>query len=442
MEICSRFTGMERKDGAFLLHTDNADIKVCFVTDEIVRVRASFDHELAEESYVLMTTAWEDRMDELFKGERTRVEPFAAQVTEDDSALTFATGKVTLVVDKDPINFRLLAADGAELYSTLPGNPFVKDANNRVVAYSRIKEDDCFYGFGEKSGLLDKNKTFQRERATDAMGYDAEKMDTLYKHIPFYIRLDRDTHKAVGVFYHNFYESVFNMGCEKSNYWPRYTYFQADGGDLDCFLIGGDTIARIVDNYTLLTGRPALLPKRALGYQGSSMYYPELEKDSDDAVLGFIDTIKEEGFPIDGFHLSSGYTSQNNKRCVFTWNTDRFKDPSGYFHAMNEKHAQNVPNVKPGILLCHPRFDEFVQDGVFVKDSKNPETYGVGKWWGGDGAFWDFTKPEGRAAWKKYLTESIIAVGTDSVWNDNCEYDSLMDKDCTCDFDGKGGTIG
>ena len=68
------------------------------------------------------------------------------------------------------------------------------------------------------------------------------------------------------------------------------------------------------------------------------------------------------------------------------------------------------------------------------KDSKNPETYGVGKWWGGDGAFWDFTKPEGRTAWKKYLTESIIAVGTDSVWNDNCEYDSLMDKDCTWRF--------
>ena len=81
------------------------------------------------------------------------------------------------------------------------------------------------------------------------------------------------------------------------------------------------------------------------------------------------------------FHPSSGYTSQN-KRCVFTWNTERFKDPSADFHAMNEKHAQNVPNVKPGILLCHPRFDEFEQDGVFVKDSKNPETYGVGKWWG------------------------------------------------------------
>ena len=35
-----------------------------------------------------------------------------------------------------------------------------------------------------------------------------------------------------------------------------HLFFLMDhGGDLDCFLIGGDTIARIVDNYTLLTGR-------------------------------------------------------------------------------------------------------------------------------------------------------------------------------------------
>ena len=70
MKICSVLTSMERQDGAFLLHANCADIKVCFVTDEIVRVRASFDKELAEESYVLATTAWEDRLDPLFEGER------------------------------------------------------------------------------------------------------------------------------------------------------------------------------------------------------------------------------------------------------------------------------------------------------------------------------------------------------------------------------------
>ena len=441
MYLCKEFRGMDKRDGYFLIHTNCADIKVCFVTDEIVRVRVSFDKELAEESYVLATTAWEDRLDGLFEGERTRLTPVEPQVGEDDAAITFTTAAVRLVFGKDPLGVQLYNAAGDLLYSDLAGTPYTLDANRRVTHYSSMEEEDCFYGFGEKTGELNKNKHFLRERATDAMGYDADRMDTLYKHIPFYIRLNRTTAKAVGVYYNNFYESVFNMGCEKSNYWSRYTYWQADGGDIDLFLLAGDTLARVVDNYTRLTGRPALLPKRALGYQGSSMYYPELEKDSDEAVLGFIDTIKEEGFPIDGFHLSSGYTSYNNKRCVFTWNTDRFKDPRAYFQAMNEKGAQNVPNVKPGILLCHPWFDEFNAKGVFVKDSTE-DTYAVGKWWGGDGAFWDYTKPEGRKAWKEYLTANVIDVGTDSIWDDNCEYDSLLDKDCRCDFDGKGGTIG
>lgn len=442
MELCSKITGMDRVDGAFIVHTNCADIKVCFLTDEIARVRVAFDRELAEESYVLAATAWEDRLDSLFEGERTRLEGAKVEVTEADNKLVFVSAALRLELDRDPLCVRLYDNEGTELYSSLSGSPFILDSNNRVTHYSRMEEEDCFYGFGEKSGNLNKNKEFLRERATDAMGYDATKMDTLYKHIPFYIRLSRTTGKAVGLFYHNFYESVFNMGREKSNYWPRYTYWQADGGDIDLFLMGGNTIAKIVDNYTLVTGRPALLPKRALGYQGSSMYYPELEKDSDDAVLEFIDTIKEEGFPIDGFHLSSGYTSYNNKRCVFYWNKDRFKDPSAYFHAMKDKGAENVPNVKPGILLCHPWFDRFVEKDVFVKDSKDPSKFAVGSWWGGPGAFWDYTKPEARRVWKDYLIENIIDLGTNSVWDDNCEYDSLLDKDAKCDFDGKGGTIG
>lgn len=440
MEICSEYISMEPLDGAYLLHTNCADIKVCFVTEEIVRVRTSFDEEMREESYILATTAWEDRMDAFLGEERTRKEAVIPEVLEDVNTIRFCTTEICLELQKNPIGFKLYDKEGSVLYEDLAGNPFVRDSNRRVVHYSRMEEDDCFYGFGEKTGNLNKNNCFIRQRATDAMGYHPQKADTLYKHIPFYIRMGRKEKKAVGLFYNNFYESVFNMGCEKSNYWPRYTYWQSDGGDIDLFLLAGNTIKRIVDNYTLLTGRPALLPKRALGYQGSSMYYPELEKDSDDAVISFVDTVKEEGFPIDGFHLSSGYTSYENKRCVFTWNTERFKDPVAYFATMNERGVQNVPNVKPGVLLCHPWFEEFVAKDVFVKDSKGTGI-GIGKWWGGDGAFWDYTKPEARLAWKEYLIQKVISVGTNSIWNDNCEYDSLMDKDCMCDFDGKGGTI-
>lgn len=442
MEICSQFTGMEPLGGRFLVHTNCADIMIIFVTEEIIRVRASFDKEFAEESYVLSLTVWEDRLDHLFEGERSRVVPVQPQVAEDADSVCFATRSVRLVLDKDPLCFRLYNSAGTLLYSDVPGNPYTLDSNGRVNHYSKIGYEDCFYGFGEKPGELNKAQQYMRLSAKDAMGYDPVAIDSLYKHIPFYIRLNRDSGKALGLFYHNFYECTFNMGREKSNYWPYYSIWQADGGDIDLFFIAGDEIRRIVDNYTLLTGRPALIPKRGLGYQGSSMYYPELEADSDDAVLAFIDTVKEEGFPIDGFHLSSGYTTQNGKHCVFTWNTTRFKIPRAYFAAMNRKGSQNVPNVKPDILLEHPRFAEFAQAGVFVRDSKNASAPAVGKWWGGDGAFWDFTEPKARSAWRKHLTEDIIDVGTDSVWNDNCEYDSLLDKDAVCSFDGKHGTIG
>ena len=441
MQIVKKIESLSKDGKFYIVHTDNADIKIYFLTDEIIRIRASFDKKFKEESYVLSTVGWDDRLDGVLGEYRKKIDPIKPEIKEDEDQILFKTAKLKLVLDKKSIGFSLYDIDGDLLYSDLNGNPFILDSNNRVNHYSKMEEDECFYGFGEKAGILNKNKTFLRERATDAMGYDADKMDTLYKHIPFYIRMRRASKKAVGLFYHNFYESVFNMGCEKSNYWPRYTYFQADGGDIDLYLIGGNSIKRVVDNYTLLSGRPALLPKRALGYQGSSMYYPELEKDSDDAVLEFIDTVKEEGFPIDGFHLSSGYTSYNNKRCVFTWNLDRFKDPRDYFKKMNEKGAQNVPNVKPGILLMHPKFDEFVEKDVFVKDSEK-DTYAIGSWWGGDGAFWDFTKADARKAWKEYLTENVIDIGTDSIWNDNCEYDSLLDKDTKVDFDKEGGTIG
>ena len=175
------------------------------------------------------------------------------------------------------------------------------------------------------------------------------------------------------------------------------------------------------------------------------MYYPELDNDCDDAILDFIDTTREEKIPVDGFQLSSGYctveTDKGIKRCVFTWNKKRFKDPREFFAQMEKRGVTVSPNVKPGILLIHPKLDEMKAKGMFIKASGSDEP-GIGTWWGGKGVFADFTNPSTRTYWKEMLKENVLEYGTSSVWNDNCEYDSLVDKDCRCDFEGKGGTIG
>ncbi len=441
MEMTSSLISITKGGTFYVLSTDAAQVKLYFLTDEIIRIRASFDGQFNEESYVLMTTAWEDRLDPLFKGERTRIEPVNPQVSESEEEIVFSTAALRLSVKRDPFELKLTDTEGVVLYETTGLTAFTKDPNNRRTAYACVKEDDVFYGFGEKTGPLDKNKRSIKERATDCLKYDPQLAETLYKHIPFYIRLDRDSKKAVGVFCHNFYESEFNMGADRSNYWPRYSFFRTDGGDLDLFLIGGGSIARVIDNYTLLTGRPALLPKRALGYQGSSMYYSELPADCDEALIRFVDTVRAEGIPIDGVHLSSGYTVKGDKRYVFTWNDKKFDDPKGYFKFMNELGAENVPNVKPGILADHPMINLFDEKDVFVKDSKEPSKAAACRWWGGEGRYFDFTNPKARELWKGLLKENLIELGTNSIWNDNCEYDGLLDKDARVDFDGATGTI-
>ena len=445
MKVCTNAYTVAKKDSYFSVMTNSVEIRILFLTDSILRIRAGFDGDFAEESYSLVMTAWEDRMDDFLKGRRTRVEAADAVLSDGDREAVIEGRILKVVVEKDPFRICVYDKEGTLLHADIVDLAYMEDSNHRRIHTSEISPEDCFYGFGEKSGSFNKAQKFMSMSPKDAMGYNPRETDSLYKHIPFYIKLNRGTRKAVGYFYHNTCECDFDMGREKSNYWKPHSRYRTDGGDIDLFLIAGPSVRLVVERYTDLTGKSAMLPRYALGYLGSSMYYPELDNDCDDAILDFIDTTREEKIPVDGFQLSSGYctveTDKGIKRCVFTWNKKRFKDPREFFAQMEKRGVTVSPNVKPGILLIHPKLDEMKAKGMFIKASGSDEP-GIGTWWGGKGVFADFTNPCTRTYWKEMLKENVLEYGTSSVWNDNCEYDSLVDKDCRCDFEGKGGTIG
>ena len=445
MKVCTNAYTVAKKDSYFSVMTNSVEIRILFLTDSILRIRAGFDGDFAEESYSLVMTAWEDRMDDFLKGRRTRVEAADAVLSDGDREAVIEGRILKVVVEKDPFRICVYDKEGTLLHADIVDLAYMEDSNHRRIHTSEISPEDCFYGFGEKSGSFNKAQKFMSMSPKDAMGYNPRETDSLYKHIPFYIKLNRGTRKAVGYFYHNTCECDFDMGREKSNYWKPHSRYRTDGGDIDLFLIAGPSVRQVVERYTDLTGKSAMLPRYALGYLGSSMYYPELDNDCDDAILDFIDTTREEKIPVDGFQLSSGYctveTDKGIKRCVFTWNKKRFKDPREFFAQMEKRGVTVSPNVKPGILLIHPKLDEMKAKGMFIKASGSDEP-GIGTWWGGKGVFADFTNPSTRTYWKEMLKENVLEYGTSSVWNDNCEYDSLVDKDCRCDFEGKGGTIG
>ncbi|MBD0382322.1 glycoside hydrolase family 31 protein [Paenibacillus sedimenti] len=435
MKVSKTLVQVVEGDSYIDLITDAARYRLILMNDDVIRIRCTFDEQFAEEaSYVLATTAWPDRMDAVVP-ERKRITPLSASYVDRGSDLLMSTNRLNVVIHKHPFAIEIQDLQGNVLHADVKERSYVKDNQGRLYHYSCMSDDDYFYGFGEKSGNLNKKKRRMRMHNVDTIGYDAELTDPLYKHIPFYIKMNGKSQAATGMFYHNAYDSVFDMGCERSGYWTPYSYFCADGGELDYFFIYGPDLKNVVSRYTDLTGKTILPTRYSIGYMGSTMFYTELEHHSDQAILGFMDKCREEDIPCDGFFMSSGYTTgQDGKRYVFNWNYDRFPNPKQFIDDLMEKGAALAPNIKPGMLLTHPLYKEFAEKGAYIKDEsgQKPET---DRYWGGAASFVDFTNPEGRELWKKHLKSSFISLGVTSIWNDNNEYE-IKNTDALCDFDG------
>lgn len=438
-----QYCGIEKTENGYLIKGREGDIKLIFMTDDIIRIRVSFDRAFKEASYALVTTAWEDRLDQVLKDERRRINAKDVPYAEDENSLTFRTSTLTLVMQKSPVSFQLYNQDGSLIYSDLKERAFDLDQIGRITHYSAIDYDyDHFYGFGEKTGHIDKKGRRMRNSPKDAIGFDPEFGEPLYKHIPFYIRINENNLHALGLFYNNSHDCAFDMGNERSGYWDSYCYYQADGGDIDLFLLNGPDMPSILSRYTYLTGRQAMPTKQSLGYTASTMYYAELEKDCDQEIYKVIQKHFDEDIYIDNFWLASGYSSgeKDNLRYTFNWNRKRFPDPEGFFEKMESMGINVIPNMKPGILANHPYRDLFEKNDAFVKTPDGKEDY-VGRWWGGAGRFVDFTGPAGRNTWKELLKETLLKKGTKTVWNDNCEFDGIEDRNAVCDFEGEKGTM-
>lgn len=441
MKIANELLSYEQQNNIWYLKTDGPIIKVMFVTDSIVRIVASFAEEFKPDaSYTLVTTAWDDLMDDVLKSERRRVELYCPKAKDLDDAICLKSDQLTLKISKKPFSIDIYDQEGVLLYSELQRKAYVQDDKGRIYHYLKYAEQDKFFGFGDKTGKLNKAKKRMVIGNRDAIGYDAEFSDPLYKHIPFYIKINAQDLKATGIFYHNAYDAVFDMGAERSGYWDPYTYYVTEGGDIDLFFIYGPSAGKVVERFTDLTGKTVLPSINALGYLGSTMYYTELDEKSDEAILDFVDTARKQGMPCSGYHLSSGYTSSpENKRYVFNWNYKRFPDPQKFIADMQQAGVVVSPNIKPALLTSHPLYKEAVDKKAFILDREEQQPQ-LDRFWGGDGAFVDFSGKQGRAFWQQHLKESLLDIGISAIWNDNCEFE-IADGEAVCQFEGHKASI-
>ncbi|MCI0710163.1 MAG: DUF5110 domain-containing protein [Chloroflexi bacterium] len=360
---------------------------------------------------------------------------FAHQM--DDSILQFET---------DVLRVQFHFAEGALHWKTTDGQAFADDLPRRAYAhnaegrdvfhYLRRRPDEYYYGFGERAGPLNKKGLRMRMLNVDALGYDAESGDPLYKHFPFYITYLPDLNIAYGLLYDNLATTIFDMGKEIDAFWGDYRYYHALDGDLDYILIYGPTIAEVVEKLAKLTGRPLLPPRWSLGYLGSTMQYTEVPN-AQESLKQFAKDCATHDIPCDLFHLSSGYTTDDaGRRNVFTWNRKRIPDPRAMVDDFHQAHMHLAPNIKPYLLKTHPQYATVAAKGGFIQQADNDSPQ-ISTFWsggageGGEGAYVDFTSEAGYSWWQEQIQSALLDYGIDAIWNDNNEFE-IWDDAALC----------
>ncbi|NPV67404.1 MAG: glycoside hydrolase family 31 protein [Anaerolineae bacterium] len=352
-------------------------------------------------------------------------------------AIHLHAGRLTLHIDLARLHIVWADATGTAFAADLWGRGFAHDRGGRAVRHTLARRaDEHYYGFGEKAGPLDKAGLRLRMDAVDALAYNAENSDPLYKHWPFGITYVPDRGIAYGLFYDNPASAVFDLGREINAIYGPYRYYEAADGDIDCYLIYGPGIPEVVEKFTRLTGRPCLPPRWTLGYLGSTMRYTELP-DADAQLRGFIARCAGHDIPCDGFHLSSGYTTDAaGKRQVFTWNRAKIPDPAAMTAAFHTAGMHVLANIKPHLLRSNPAYDEVVGRGGFVRAAEADAPEVVDYWSGGiaetdPASYIDFSSAAGFDWWRGQVRQALLECGVDAPWNDNNEFE-LRDDAARC----------
>lgn len=355
-------------------------------------------------------------------------------IEETDASITIETALLRVEVRRSPLalswSFRANEHAAFEhVFRDRQTQAYLYNRSSKGFAHFLERDPpDHYYGFGEKSGNANKHGRRLRMRATDALGYDAETSDPLYKHIPFNLTVRPDRKgSAFGLFYDNLAHGAFNLGQEIDAYHGPYRSFQASDGDLDLYAIFGPQVSDVVARYTALTGRTAFPPRWSLSYSGSTMQYTDAPN-AEQRLLDFLDLLKTHGIPCQSFHLSSGYTKRGDNRYVFTWDRERFPDPARLVERFLAAGVRLIANVKPALLIDHPRFQDVESLQGFVRDGEDETSPHLAQFWGGEAAYLDFTNPTTSAWWTAEVQSQLLQNGVASTWNDNNEFEIWDDE--------------
>lgn len=381
---------IERSDRSVLFKCGEPCVAINVLSPNLIRVRMSPTGEF------LPRRSWAVTLDDA----EFSVVPF--EVEETAEVVEIKTEQMRVQIQRN--SCQIACFDNSD-------RPFAQDANTgvgwrtgAVAGWKQIAADEHFYGFGERTGLLDKRSEVKTNWTVDALDYNSL-TDEMYQAIPFFIALRPEV--GYGIFFNTTCWSQFDIGAEQPGVWRLETH----DSELDYYIIYGPEPANILRTYTHLTGRMPLPPKWALGYHQCRWSY-----ESETVVRELAREFRARQIPCDVIHLDIDYMRGYR---VFTWSPKRFPHPEQLLSDLARDGFKTVTIIDPGVKYepeaDYQVFEQGAEHDYFVRKSDGQVFHGYV--WPDKAVFPDFLRSDVRQWWGNWHKD-LTSIGVAGIWND------------------------
>lgn len=323
----------------------------------------------------------------------------AVHVDEQNACYEIFTSKLRIRVNKFPFSLQIFDKYQKLLFSDYADKGHVSDGQ-RKLEYKTLRQDEHFFGLGEKTGKLNRRGESYKMWNSDKPCYSTAE-DPLYKSIPFFMSSYR-----YGIFLDNTYKTEFKFGTESRDYYS----FEAPGGEMIYYFIFGKDYKEIMGHYVGLTGKPIMPPRWALGLAQCRGLLTN-EKLSYEIAEGY----RKRGIPCDIIYQDIGWTQYLQD---FAWREENYGNPRKMLSELKDMGFKVIVSQDPVISQANKKqWAEADRLGYFVKDSTTRKSYDMPWPWGGNCGVVDFTIPAVSDWWGAYQQKPIND-GVAGFWTD------------------------
>jgi alpha-glucosidase len=366
---------------------NNAKVLLQFCSGEVIKVWISADGSFKRnnESFAVITEdlGWSG----------------SVKVNEETTAYEIFTEQLRIRVNKSPFKLQVFDKYQKLLFNDYNEKGYVKNGKN-IASYKTLKSDEQFFGLGEKAGTLNRRGKSYKMWNSDQPCYGVNE-DPLYKSIPFFMSTNH-----YGIFFDNTYKTEFKFGSESNDYYS----FEAPSGEMIYYFMYGNDYKQIIQNYILLTGKPIMPPKWALGFSQCRGNYTA-ENQAKDIAAEF----RKRKIPCDIIYQDIGWVEGLQD---FDWKKNNYQNPKDMVKELGDQGFKMIVSQDPVISQANKKqWTEADSKGYFAIDARTGKSYDMPWPWGGNCGVVDFTKPEVADWWGNYQQKPLND-GVRGFWTD------------------------